>query len=128
MKQQMLFGKKEKQSRQEAEGSQEDPNEISQPIKSILPFNVWFEQNREILSSQNPELSSLELTKLAMRSYKDLPQLEKVVCFSMSTVSIFLHQPYFLMKLPLIFEFSKMLMLGLLVVQYPMGVGHHMAV
>ena len=40
-------------------------------------FNLWFEDNKEALSEDNPELSDADLIKVAMRTWKALGEEEK---------------------------------------------------
>ena len=41
-------------------------------------FNMWFEESKEALSEENPELSGTDLVKFAMRQWKALEEEEKV--------------------------------------------------
>lgn len=41
-------------------------------------FNLWFEESKEALSDDNPELSGTDLVKFAMRQWKALEDEEKM--------------------------------------------------
>ena len=41
-------------------------------------FNLWFEESKEALSGDNPELSDTDLVKFAMRQWKALEEEEKM--------------------------------------------------
>ena len=41
-------------------------------------FNLWFEERKEALSQENPELSNTDLVKFAMRQWKALEEEEKM--------------------------------------------------
>ena len=41
-------------------------------------FNLWFEESKEALLEENPELSGSDLVKFAMRQWKALEEEEKM--------------------------------------------------
>lgn len=54
------------------------PERNGPPSKKVNGFTLWFEENKEGLSNENPELTGTHLVKSAMRQWKALDEDEKM--------------------------------------------------
>lgn len=51
----------------------------TEKTKPKYGFLLWFEQNKEMLEEENPEMGTSELTKIGMKMFKQLSPEEKKV-------------------------------------------------